>query len=143
MKLSEKGFELIKSFEGCRLKSYQDGGGVWTIGYGSTLGVHEGMEITQEQADDLLWRDVRVAEKCLNDTVEVPLTEGEADACISLIFNIGCNAWRKSTLLRLLNNSDYDGACAQFRRWNKDNGVEVAGLTRRRAAEAERFEATV
>lgn len=140
MKLSEKGFELIKGFEGCRLKAYQDGGGVWTIGYGATLGVHEGMEITQEQADELLRRDVRGAEKCLNSSVAVPLTEGEADACISLIFNIGCHAWRTSTLLRLLNDSDYDGAAAQFKRWNKDNGQVVAGLVNRRAAEAERFE---
>lgn len=143
MKLSEAGFELIKRFEGCKLTSYHDLVGVLTIGYGHTgRDVHEGQTITQAQADDLLWRDVRAAENCVNAEVKVDLTQSEFDALVSFTFNLGCGRLRSSTLLRKLNDSDFDGAAAEFKRWDRAGGQVVAGLTRRREAEAEMFEGT-
>ena len=140
MKLSDKGLEIIKRFEGLRLKAYQDSVGIWTIGYGSTFGVKEGQEVTEEQAESLLWRDVHVAEVCVNGAVSVDLSQGEYDALVSLCFNIGCGKFRGSTLLRKLNDGDYDGACAEFPRWTKAGGRELAGLVTRRGAEQQRFE---
>lgn len=140
MKLSEKGFALIRKFEGLKLTAYQCSAHVWTIGYGSTRGVREGMTITEEEAEDLLWKDVKGAENCVNANVHVPMTQGEFDALVSFVFNLGCGAFGKSTLLRKLNGGDYDGSSAEFGRWNKAAGKELAGLTRRREAEQQRFE---
>jgi lysozyme len=140
VKLSQDGLDLIKGFEGCRLKSYQDSVGIWTIGFGSTMGICEGMEITHEQAEQKLWADVRGAEKCVNAGVAVPLTQNEFDALVSFVFNVGCKAFLGSTLLRCLNGGDYDRAAAEFGRWDKARGKVLAGLTARRAAERERFE---
>lgn len=142
VKLSDAGIALIKEYEGLRLGAYQDSVGVWTIGYGSTSGVTEGMWIKEEEAEARLREDVSHAENCVNRLVSVPLTEGEFDALVSFVFNLGCARLRDSTLLRKLNDSDYDGAVAEFRRWNKAGGQELAGLTRRRHAEARRFEET-
>ena len=140
MKIGERGLELIKKFEGCRLMPYQDSVGVWTVGYGSTTDVQPGEPITAAEAEERLLKDLRDAEDCVNSAVSVPLTQNEFDALVSFVFNLGCGNFRKSTLLRLLLDSDYDGACQQLHRFNKAGGVEVAGLTRRRAAEAKLFE---
>lgn len=140
MKLSEKGLELIKKFEGLRLEAYLCPAAVWTVGYGSTYGVKEGMVITEEQAEDMLWRDVHVAEVCVNGAVTVPLTQGEFDALVSFVFNLGCGKFRGSTLLRKLNDGDYDGAADEFPRWCRAGGQPLAGLVARRAAEKVRFE---
>lgn len=140
MKLSERGLDLIKKYEGLRLKAYRDSVGIWTIGYGSTFNVREGMEVTEKQAEDLLWRDVHVAEVCVNGSVTVPLSQGEFDALVSFVFNLGCGKFRSSTLLRKLNGSDYDGAAAEFARWTRAGGEVLAGLVSRREAEKERFE---
>ena len=142
MNLGAAGLALIKEFEGLRLKSYQDSIGVWTIGYGSTKGIEQGMTITQEQADSLLLDDVKDAESCVNSAVTVPLTQNEFDALVCFTFNLGCGNLRKSTLLRLLNQSDYDAASNEFKRWDKAGGHTLAGLTRRRLAEAKLFEET-
>ena len=142
MKISDDGLTLIKRFEGVRRVAYQDSVGVWTIGYGSTTEVDPGMRITQAEAEERLQKDVRHAEDCINSAVSVPLTQGEFDALCSFVFNLGCAAFRGSTLLRKLLDSDYDGAAAEFARWDKAGGRVLAGLTRRRAAEAARFEET-
>ena len=94
------------------------------------------------EAEDRLKEDVHHAENCVNSLVAVPLTQGEFDALCSFAFNLGCSALRKSTLLRLLNQSDYDGAAAEFRKWNKAGGEVLAGLTKRRFEESQRFEDT-
>lgn len=142
--ISSRGLDLIKSFEQCRLIGYlptpED---VPTIGWGHTG--HEvsiGLEWSQEQADAALAQDVKRFEKAVSDAVQTDLTQYEFDACVSLAFNIGAAAFRQSTLARKLNAGDYDGAAAEFRRWNKQAGKELAGLTRRREAERELFEAT-
>jgi len=139
MKISQSGIDFIKSFEGLRLHAYDDGGGVWTIGYGSTNGGHQRDAITELEAGATVDGDVAEAEDAVNMFVEVDLHNYEFDALVSFTFNCGVNAFHGSTLLRLLNDGDREGASKQFIRWNKDNGKVVAGLTRRREAETRMF----
>lgn len=142
MNISDKGLELIKEFEGLRLSAYLDSVGIPTIGYGHTQNVHVGDICSMEQAENWLKEDIRIAERCVGKLVTVSLVQGEFDALCSFVFNLGCGRLRGSTLLRKLNSGDYDGAAAEFKRWNKAGGEELDGLTRRRIAEAERFEET-
>lgn len=140
MKISDAGLDLIKSFEGLRLDAYMPTpDDVPTIGYGHTKGVQMGDSCTEEQATDWLREDCGDAEECVNKFVRVPMTQNEFDALVSLTFNIGCGAFKGSTLLKLLNNADYDGAAAQFPRWSKQAGNTLAGLVRRREAERRMF----
>lgn len=141
MNISPEGLAIIKRFEGCRLVAYRDSVGILTIGYGSTRAVREGMTITQQEADLRLVDDVRNAEVCVNGCVTVPMTQGEFDALVSFAFNLGCRALKNSTLLKKLNDSDYDGARAEFAKWCHAGGKELPGLVARRSAEAQRFEA--
>ena len=140
MKVSENGLRLIKEFEGLRLKAYQDSVGIWTIGYGHTAGVKEGDVITEEQATEFLRDDAIFAEQCVSNSIRVPVTQNEFDALVAFTFNVGCGNFRKSTLLAKLNEGDYEAAAREFHRWNKAGGQVLAGLTRRRAAEAQLFE---
>lgn len=144
MNISEQGLELIRQHEGCRLESYQDSVGIWTLGYGHTKGVQRGTACTQEQAEAWLMDDVKEAEACIagNVLAFVPLTQGEYDALASFIFNLGCRAFKNSTLLKKLLASDYDGASLEFRKWSHAGGVELAGLVARREAERQMFEST-
>ena len=144
MNISERGLNLIKEFETCKLDAYMPTpDDVPTIGWGHTgADVQMGLRWTQDQADAALAHDIQRFEKCVNDCVTVPLQQPEFDACVSLAFNIGTGAFKSSTLVRLLNASDYDGASLQFARWNKQAGKELAGLTRRRLAERDLFEET-
>lgn len=149
MKIGPRGLALIKEFEGCKLTAYRDGGGVLTIGYGHTgADVEEGMTITQEEADELLLLDLSDAEHGVNSLVKVPLTQNEFDALVSFAFNVGTDidadtkaeGLGDSTLLRKLNEHDYNGAAAEFPKWCKDNGKVIPGLLRRRLAEQKLFE---
>ncbi len=140
MEISQEGLSLIKKFEGCKLESYKCAAGVWTIGYGSTNDVKEGMEISQERADMLLLEDVEVFEESVNKLVEVPLEQNQFDALVSWTFNLGSTNLKNSTLLKVLNDKDYDGVPAQIKRWNKAGGKVLQGLIRRREAEALLFE---
>lgn len=138
LKLSKRGADLIKSFEGLRLKAYVCPAGVWTIGYGSTGShVKQGMVITEAQADALFSKDIRRFEDAVIGMVQVPLTQGQFDALVSFSFNVGQEALRGSTLIKKLNAGDYVGAQMQFGRWNKAGGQVLYGLTKRRAAEVE------
>jgi lysozyme len=138
--LSDAGLRLIKEYEGLRTEAYRCPAGVWTIGYGSTRGVREGMRITEAQAESLLRQDVERFERAVVGMVEVPITQGQFDALVSFAFNLGAAALRRSTLLRLLNQSRYAEAASQFPRWNKAGGRVLAGLTKRRSAERALFE---
>ena len=141
MKISPLGLDLIKRFESCRLEAFKPTpNDVWTIGWGHTQGVKMGDTCTQAEADAWLAEDVKDAEQCVEAEVSVPMRQQEFDALVSFTFNLGCGNLRKSTLLRLLNNSDYDGAALEFRRWDKGGGQVLAGLTRRRDAESRLFE---
>lgn len=140
MRIGAKGIALVKEFESCRLDAYlptpED---VPTIGWGSTKGVKLGDVWTQEQADAALLDDLIDAENCVNERVKVPLQQEEFDALVSLVYNIGCRNFSSSTLLRKLNDSDYDGASKEFQRWCKQKGKVLNGLVRRRFAEAKLF----
>lgn len=139
MKISQAGIDLIKSFEGCRLSAYLDSVNVPTIGYGSTEGVSMGDTITQDEAESLLREDLIRFEACVNDYVTVDIDQNEYDALVSFAFNLGCGALKTSSLLRLLNAGNKEAAAQQFLRWDKAGGKVLAGLTRRRKAESERF----
>ena len=140
MKIGQAGIDLIKEFEGCKLEAYLDSVGIPTIGYGHIKGVTLGMTCTQEDADEWLREDCKDAEACVNGAVSVPLTQNEFDSLVAFVFNLGCKSFRGSTLLRKLNDSDFDGAAAEFKRWDKAGGKELPGLLRRRLAEAALFE---
>lgn len=139
MHYGKDGLELTKSFEKCRLTPYKDSGGVWTDGWGNTHGVIPGRVITQEKADSDLQANVQDAVDAVNDHVTVDLTQSQFDALVDFTFNCGCSAFKTSTLLRKLNAKDYEGAANELDRWNKDGGVVVSGLVRRRDAEQELF----
>jgi lysozyme len=139
MRTSQKGVSLIKSFEGLRLKSYQDSVGVWTIGYGATRGITSGMSITNEQAERMLVNDIGRFEPEIERLVKVALNQGQWDALMSFTYNLGASNLGSSTLLKLLNAGDYSGAAEQFPRWNKAGGQVLAGLSKRRAAERAMF----
>ncbi|MBL5829218.1 lysozyme [Serratia fonticola] len=133
------GLNLIKQFEGLRLRAYQCSANVWTIGYGHTAGVGEDDIITEEQAIFLLRQDVAEGEMVVNQHMNVLLTQNQFDALVSLVFNIGAGNFRASTLLKKLNIRDYDGAAKEFLRWVNAGGKMLPGLVRRREAESRLF----
>ena len=140
MKISQEGIALIKKFEGCELTAYQCSAGVWTIGYGHTKGIEEGMEITQQEAEDMLVEELHEYENYINDNVTAPLSQNQFDAMVSWVYNLGPANLKASTLLKVLNAGDYDGVPAQIKRWNKAGGVTLNGLIRRREAESLLFQ---
>ena len=140
MEISQEGLALIKKFEGCKLESYKCAAGVWTIGFGSTNNVKEGMEISQQRADALLLEDVGVFEEAVNKAVKVPLEQHEFDALVSWTFNLGPSNLNSSTMLKVLNDNKKSEVPAQMRRWNKAGGETLQGLIRRREAESLLFQ---
>ena len=140
MRIGPKGIALVKEFEGLRLEAYMPTpDDVPTLGYGHTKGVKMGDTCTEAEADAFLRQDVEWAEECVDNQVKVPLQQEEFDALVSLVFNIGCGNFAGSTLLRKLNDSDYDGCSDEFKRWSKQKGKVLNGLVRRRFAEAKLF----
>lgn len=130
------GLEKIKSFEGVRLKAYQDSVGVWTIGYGHTKNVRPGQVITQGEADQLLRDDLLDAERAVSSLVKVNLTDNQFAALVSFVFNLGAGTLQKSTLLRKLNAGDYDAVPREMLKFVNAGGKPLKGLVNRRAAEA-------
>jgi lysozyme len=134
------GLTLTESFEGLKLTAYRDVCGVWTIGYGHTgPDVHPGMTITQAEAEELLLADVAHAVATVNRCVTVKLNQDQFDALVDFAFNAGCGALEGSTLLKDLNAGDYAAAADQFEEWDHAGDKVVAGLLRRREAEATLF----
>jgi lysozyme len=131
--------ELIKTSEGLSLKAYLCPANKWTIGYGHTATAHRGRKITQKTANKLLLKDLKWVKDTIDNSIVVALTTGQLEAVYSLVYNIGGSAWRKSTLLVKLNKGDYDGAAAEFNRWNKGGGQVLTGLVIRREAETKLF----
>lgn len=136
---SKTGIELIKKFEGCRTNAYKCPAGVWTIGYGHTASAHEGMMISHLQAEKLLAEDLKRFEKAVSDYVTVPLTQNQFDALVSFAYNVGAEAFRRSTLLVRVNANQLYAAAKQFRRWTKGGRLELPGLVRRRNEEEALF----
>ncbi|EBX3143159.1 lysozyme [Salmonella enterica subsp. enterica serovar Ealing] len=139
MKTSDNGRAFIRAREGVKLAAYQDGGGVWTIGYGHTRGVKQGQVINHEQADEFLDSDLRQVESCISERVTVALNQNQFDALVSFVFNVGRQAFSDSTLLKKLNEGNYRAAADQFTRWVYDNDQFVQGLYNRRVAERDLF----
>ena len=140
MKCSQEGLALIKKFEGCRLESYRCSANVLTIGYGHTGGVLETDVITQDDADRLLEQDIAKFEKYVNVNVAVELNQNQFDALVAWTFNLGVGNLRQSTMLRKLNEGDYQSVPSEMNRWNKAGGKTLDGLIRRRKAEGLLFE---
>ena len=143
-KTSDSGKAFIKSFEGKRLAAYDDGVGVWTIGYGTIkypngVKVKKGDVCTDAKVDQYFSNDLVKFENSVNSLVKVPLTQNQFDALVSFAYNLGATNLSNSTLLRKLNSKDYKGAAVEFPKWNKAGGKVMAGLTRRRLAEQELF----
>jgi lysozyme len=137
---SEEGLAMTKGFEGLSLKAYQDCAGVWTIGYGHTgPALIAGMTISEADAEALLRADLAEAVTCVNRAVNVPISQGQFDALVDFCFNAGRGNLLQSTLLRKVNLGDFEGAAAQFALWVHAGGEVVAGLVRRRKAEAAMF----
>jgi lysozyme len=145
MKTGERGLALIKEFEGCKLAAYQCPAGIWTIGIGSTH-YGDGTPVTKSRtlptekaAIALLAATIGQYEKAVN-AVYAELTQNEFDALVCLCYNIGAGNFASSTLVKMLNAGEAKEEVAkQFVRWNKAGGKVMAGLTRRREAEAALF----
>ena len=136
--------DIVAKFEGFRSAAYLCPAGVYTVGYGSTRAadgkpVRPGLSVTEEEARALLQRDLAGAARAVERLVTVPLEPHETAALVSFVYNVGQGAFAESTLLRMLNTDARTSTAAQFARWNKAGGKVLAGLTRRRAAEAAMF----
>ncbi|MCH7292314.1 lysozyme [Acinetobacter sp. ANC 3926] len=144
MKTSQVGINLITSFEDLVLTAYDDGVGMWTIGYGTTvypngIRVKRGDSCTKAQAMSFFQHDLRRFEAVVNQAVKVVVNQNQFDALVSLAYNIGEAAFKGSTLVKQLNAKDYAGAADQFPQWNKGGGKVMKGLVRRRAEERDLF----
>ena len=140
MSVSNKGVDLICEFEGKRLAAYDDGVGVWTIGFGTIkypngVRVKKGDTCTLEQAKEYMRHDLIEFEHTVNSSVKVPLNQNQFDALVSLAYNIGSNAFKSSTLVKKVNTGDYRGASDQFNVWINAGGKRMQGLVNRRDKE--------
>ena len=136
LSLSAAGFIGILGFEGYSGHAYVPvKGDVLTIGFGTTEGVKMGDTITPEKAVERAHRDIFKVESAIHQCVHVPLSQGEYDAFVSLSYNIGTQAFCSSTLVKKLNQRDYEGACHEIKRWVYVKGRVVQGLVNRREAE--------
>lgn len=135
LSLSASALVGIATWEGFSSKAYQDIVGIWTIGFGTTEGVKQGQTIDPVKALQRKMTDVQKFEGAIKQCVRVPLHQHEYDAYLSLAYNIGPTAFCNSTLVRRLNQEQYDLACREILRWDKAGGKAVRGLTLRREAE--------
>lgn len=150
MKISDNGKKLLAEWEGFKPMLYRDVAGLPTIGVGHLLTRDElasgkiGIQgkpiryangLTEEQVLDLLGQDVEKSEAALNECVTVELTQNQFDALVSFVFNVGANAFKNSTLLKLLNQAKYEEVPNQLQRWVRSGGQVVQGLINRRENE--------
>lgn len=142
--INAAGLKLLMASEGCRLTAYPDPatapprgtGEPWTIGFGHCgPEVVPGLTITQAEADRLLLEDLAKFEKAVDELIKVELSENQRSAVICLVYNIGVGAFKKSTMLRLINSGDVVGAGRQILLWTKAGGRVMPGLVTRRQAE--------
>ena len=144
MAVSPFGVDLICGFEGKRLTAYDDGVGVWTIGFGTTvypngIKVMKGDTCTEAQAKTYMAHDLKKFEAAVNKAVTVQLNQNQFDALVSLAYNIGTGAFSGSTLVKKLNASDIQGAADQFDVWVNAGGKRMQGLVNRRTVEKALF----
>jgi lysozyme len=155
MTMSEEGKRKLAEWEGMRLTVYKDVAGFPTIGVGHLLTKDERSSgkifingeavryaggLTEQQALDLLAQELTVFEEAVSKAVTVPLTQNQFDALVSFSYNVGLNAFKNSTLLKLLNQGKYAEVPAQLRRWIYAGGKKCKGLVNRREKEVEMWE---
>ena len=147
MQMSPEGMNaLLKKFEGCKLTAYRCPANVCTIGYGHTTAagapsVSDGMKITQQQADDILSRDLVKFETAVYNMVQQPLNQNQFDVLVDFAYNAGAGALKSSTLLKKVNAGNFNEVPAELMKWTKGKipgkGMQVLpGLFRRRQAES-------
>jgi lysozyme len=151
MTTSDKGIALIKRLEGCSTVAYRDVAGYWTIGVGHLLTKSESASgkviingkyvrwkdgLTPQQCDDLLRQDLHETEMCLHGYTTPRISQNQYDALVSFTFNVGCSAFRGSTLRKMVNMGRFDEVPAQLMRWVYAGGKEVTGLKNRRVYES-------
>jgi len=143
LKLSQKGLDLIKQFEGLSLTPYVCAGGINTIGYGNTYYTNgnkvslKDPKITPQQAEELLKHSLSTYEKAVDSFCRDDISQPQFDALVSFAYNVGTGALQKSTLIKKVNANPKDVTIAdEFLKWNKANGTVLKGLTKRRQAEA-------
>ena len=140
MIFNQAGLDLIKQFEGCSLVAYQDQGGVWSIGYGHTLGVKHGQTCTPEEALQYLDSDIAEISKQVTALLtNDQLNSNQFSALVCFAYNLGSGNLAKSTLLNCINTYHVDEAANEFERWVKVDGIPNEGLLRRRQAEKTLF----
>ena len=138
-RINAAGLALIKEFEGCRLEAYRDAVGIWTIGYGSTgPHVHPNSRIAPQEAEALLLSDLERFERAVDEAAP-HATDNQFAAMVALAFNIGISALLRSTVLREHKAGNHEAAARAFSLWDKAGGRVLAGLVRRRAAEADLY----
>lgn len=140
-RISNRAFQKLKEFEGCRLSAYRDAAGVWTIGYGHTRNVRRGDRISGFTANEYLEQDVAEAVEQVN-ALGLDFSLPQLDALTSFVFNLGIERLRSSTLLRYIREGrGPDEIRKQFLRWVYGGTPKrkLEGLVRRREWEADRF----
>ena len=140
VKINQRGLDVIKSFEGCKLTAYLCPSKVPTVGYGHTQGVKLGMTITPDEANKLLAQDIAEFEAVVDDLVTSKLNENQYSALVSFAYNCGKPNFERSTLLKKVNLNPNDATIKdEFPKWNKSNGKVSNGLIRRRKVESELY----
>lgn len=140
MEINDSGLKFIESNEGFSATPYKDAGGRYTIGFGHLIRPSERFTIiTKEAAQHLLYLDAQTACNCVNRYVKVKLNQAQFNALVDFTYNLGCGNFSSSTLLKLLNEGDYQGAADQFPLWDHIGTRVVAGLKTRRLAERKMF----
>lgn len=140
MKFNDAGLQLIKDFESCRLQAYQDDKGIWSIGYGCTHHVTQGLVISQDEADERLKEDIDDTIRAVTSSISPrDISDNQFSACVCLVYNIGYGNFKSSTLLNCIKMGNLSDAANEFCRWNKEtiDGIKQVsnGLSRRREAE--------
>ena len=145
MKVSEQCIKMIKHHEGVRTKPYQDPIGLWTVGVGhliedgKKLPKEWNRELTDEEVDALLYKDLERFEIGVKRLTKVALSQSQFDALVSFSFNVGLGNLQSSTLRSKLNREDYEGASNEFPKWRRAGGKILKGLVKRRADEKALF----
>ncbi|WP_086930637.1 lysozyme [Agarilytica rhodophyticola] len=140
-KTNQAGIDLITKYEGFSKTVYICPANYPTIGYGHLVRDHEDFSngVTEEEAMQLLKKDLITAERAVTQLINVPLTDGQFDALVSFTFNLGSGALQRSTLRRKLNRSDYDSVPYELKKWVWAGGKKLKGLMKRRQEEVEFF----
>ena len=141
MRCNDEGVNLIKKYEGCSLSCYLDPIGIPTIGFGSIWDLNHARlrrshrDITEDEAEYLLKRELLTTENAVARMVTSSLTENQFSAVCCLVYNVGSGRFRSSTIRMKLNRRQFTDAANEFWKWRRAGGRILRGLVRRRAEE--------